>query len=738
AGAPVAFGVNLDGAPAGALEDVTAAMNVWSTVPNCSMRAIVGSTGNFCFARGSNTITFNNCDGQFGPTPGCASILAIGGLNWDAGQSRVVNGVTFYAGSTGHVSFNPYASCDYDDHCKVREIATHEIGHALGLGHSWQPCSGCAPPSAAQQDATMYGIAHFDGRCATLKPDDRDGITFLYPAVGSGPGPLAIITQSPLQIALIDRGYSQTLVASGGTSPYTWSLADGSGPLPQGLVLNESGIIGGTPTAEGDYVFTLQVTDAAHATSQKDFSINVTRVSSDLDAAFVSQEVPTKLEPGQGFLAVFHFVNSGAQVWNLTTLYLRSQNPTDNALWGGNVVPIFGNPVGPGETLEAHFIAFAPRTSGVYDFQWQLYQEGAGWLGQMTANVKITVGDGISPLLITSGAAAEAVQGQAFTYPLAATGGVSPYTWALTAGALPQGLALNPASGLLAGTPTATGAATCTVAVTDTNSRKAEIILTINVLPPPLDLMTAQMGAGQQGVAYTQQLAAAGGKPPYAWSIATGALPAGLALNPTSGAVSGTPSVSGTFNVTVAVTDAESRRVSKAFALVVNAPQLTLQVATLLDALMGQSFSYQPAAAGGRQPYTWSVTSGALPAGLTLNASTGLISGTPTAAGSFVAIVTVRDPDSRNASASLPIKVTDPATVPLITHVKYKGGKKLVVSGDRFNAAAVLTIDGIQMAANPEAGTFVVKRPTLAVGRHELKVINPGGVASAAYILTVN
>jgi len=304
---------------------------------------------------------------------------------------------------------------------------------------------------------------------------------------------------------------------------------------------------------------------------------------------------------------------------------------------------------------------------------------------------------------------------------------------------LPPGLSLNPVSGLLAGMPTATGAATCTVTVSDAQMHKADKVMTITVLPPPLDLMTGQLVAGQQGLAYNQQLAAAGGKPPYAWSIATGALPAGLVLNAPSGAISGTPSVSGTFNVTIAVTDADSRKVSRAFTLTVNAPQLTLQVATLLDASMGQAFSYQPAVSGGRQPYTWSIVSGALPTGLTLNAGTGLISGTPTAAGSFVAAITVRDQDNRSATGNVSIKVSDPATIPVISKAKYKSSKrKLMVFGDRFDAAAVLMVDGIQMAAAVSEGAFVIKPLPLSFGLHEIKIINPGGVASVPYILTVH
>ena len=737
AGVPLAFKVNLDGAPTSqTVDDINAAMNAWSTVPGCSMRVVVGETGAFCFGRGSNTITFNNCDQQFAPTAGCASILAIGGVNWDAGQVRTVNGVTFYAANTGHVSFNPYASCDYGDHLIVREIATHEMGHALGLGHSWNPCSGCPPPTPAQLEATMYGVAHFDGRGATLKQDDTNGIIFMYPGASAGPGPLTIITVTPLQSGLVNQVYSQSVVASGGTAPYQWALASGSGPLPAGLTINTSGLIAGTPTAEGTSIFTVKVTDAGGGTSQKDFAIIITQPGSPFDSTFKSQDVPGKVDPDQSFLADLKFTNNGTQTWGAGSIYLRSQNPADNGVWGGNLVPIF-TAAGPGEDLDIRFFAFAPHTPGVYNFQWQLYQDGLGWFGQKSINLSITVGDGIGPPSVSSGTTATAVQGQDFTFPLGVSGGLAPFTWGISAGALPPGVSLNPASGLIAGTPTAAGTAAFTATVTDSRSQKGSLAMIITVLPPPLDMKTTALPDGQQGVAYNQQLAAAGGTLPYTWSIAAGSFPAGLNLSST-GVIGGTPGAAGTFNVTVAVVDANATTIRRALTLTITPPQLSLDLATLLQTTEGQAFSYQPAASGGRQPYTWSITSGALPAGLTINATSGLVSGTTTAAGLFAVTITVRDQDNRVASAGLQIKVIDPATIPAITHAKYKNGKKLLVTGDRFNAAAVLFVDGVQMTATPSDGSFVAKPLSLSFGPHELKVVNPGGVASQPFTLTVH
>jgi len=166
-------------------------------------------------------------------------------------------------------------------------------------------------------------------------------------------------------------------------------------------------------------------------------------------------------------------------------------------------------------------------------------------------------------------------------------------------------------------------------------------------------------------------------------------------------------------------------------------PPLLLAAVPALDGLKGSSFNYQLSATGGTPPYTWSVTAGVLPAGLNMNSATGMISGLPTAAGLFTLGVTLRDQASVSVTATIQIMLIDPETIPAVTKAKYKNAKKLIVLGERINPAAQLLLDGNQMSATVNEGSFILKPIVLAAGNHQVRIVNPGGVSSAPFVFTI-
>src|SRR5205085_2876714 len=150
---------------------------------------------------------------------------------------------------------------------------------------------------------------------------------------------------------------------------------------------------------------------------------------------------------------------------------------------------------------------------------------------------------------------------------------------------------------------------------------------------------------GYVNSAYSFTPSTSGGKPPLSFSAS--GLPTGLSVNSSTGAISGTPSASGGFTAAVTVTDGSGLTANQTFAFHIY-PPLLLASASPQDGYTGSSYSYAMAGSGGKVPLTYSASG--LPTGLSINSSSGVISGTPSAAGAFTATVTVADVNGKSAS----------------------------------------------------------------------------------------
>ena len=175
--------------------------------------------------------------------------------------------------------------------------------------------------------------------------------------------------------------------------------------------------------------------------------------------------------------------------------------------------------------------------------------------------------NGTGLLTITTSSLPTGITGEAYHAHLTATGGTQPYRWAIQEGTLPAGLALDRATGEIIGTPEQFTRTTLCVVVSDSSlpeRRDSTRQLALSVLPDQLTIVTPGLPQGNVGVAYCYNLEAAGGTPPYTWSIPQGSLPSGLALDPLSGTIQGTPTQPGTSVFTVQVTDSSSPPMSVA------------------------------------------------------------------------------------------------------------------------------------------------------------------------------
>lgn len=167
--------------------------------------------------------------------------------------------------------------------------------------------------------------------------------------------------------------------------------------------------------------------------------------------------------------------------------------------------------------------------------------------------------------------------GLAYSQILTATGSAAlPYTYVVSSGSLPAGLSLDGATGLLDGLPTAFGTYSFTVTATDANGCAGSQLYSIVIAGPacpPISLSPVALPSGAIGVVYGATVVASGGTPPYSYSVGGGSLPPGLALNSTTGAITGTPLSAGIFNFTLVATDSLGCPGSRPYTLAI--PQTT-------------------------------------------------------------------------------------------------------------------------------------------------------------------
>ncbi len=318
-----------------------------------------------------------------------------------------------------------------------------------------------------------------------------------------------------------------------------------SGALPPGVLLNTFGRLVGAPIASGAYGFTLRARDTVEGeTTTREYLFTVD------GPIFVTSTLPNGFLDTPYSAPLAAFGGTAPYSWSL----LRGPLPAGFAIGADGRIT--------GRTPVAGQYGFLIRV-----------QDSFG--SASDREVRLTIEPTLEPLLISSSTLPAAALGVAYRFPLDAVGGRAPYTWRVSAGQLPPGLAMSSA-GVISGTPSAAGSFTVQVELRDLSGASKVTSYVLQVLAGFSVLTNPALPVGTTGAAYRVALSAAGGSPPYRWTLASGRLPDLLTLG-SDGVLSGVPSETGQFAFTVRVADGAGATATAALSLTINlAPPVIL------------------------------------------------------------------------------------------------------------------------------------------------------------------
>jgi len=445
------------------------------------------------------------------------------------------------------------------------------------------------------------------------------------------------VTNPATTTGTVSAPFSQTFTQSGALGGATFTTAS---TLPTGLSLSTAGLLSGTPTQPGTFPIVVTVTDGNGCTGT---SATYTLVIA-CQVISVGNPNTSSWPAGSPLTAAnFTFTQSGAV--GGATFTTASTLPTGVTLTTAGVLT--GTPA-QGGTF--------PITVTVTD--------GNGCTGT-SSGYSLTI---VCPTItVTSPANSTGTAGVAFSEQFTQAGGVGTITWS-EIGALPAGITLNPSTGVLSGTTNVAGVFPITVTATDQNGctgSSSTYNLTINC--QTINVTNPGVNTGTVDAAFSQTFTVTGILGTVTWSE-TGALPAGITLDSSTGVLSGTPTVNGTFPITVKATDTNNCFGTSSYTLTISCQTITVTNPVNTNGTVDVAFSEQFTQTGAHGTATFT-TSSLLPAGLTLS-SGGLLSGTPTVNGTFGIDVTVTDSNGctgTNTTYTLviacpTINVSNPAT----------------------------------------------------------------------------
>ena len=276
--------------------------------------------------------------------------------------------------------------------------------------------------------------------------------------------------------------------------------------------------------------------------------------------------------------------------------------------------------------------------------------------------------------IITTNPLPAAMVGRFYNQEFSASGGALPYTWSIS-GNLPGGLEFNTNSGAITGSATNATTANFEVWVTDDFGMFTNQWFSLTAMAPLMITTANPLPGGTVGVPYSVTFYATGGSEPYTWDILNDSLPDGLGLDRFSGTIKGTPTKAGSYQVTVQVTDDNGYGVSTnaTFYLIITGSSLNITTPSPLpDGIVGVGYSQLLAATGGSSSYTWTPVSFD---GLSIDASSGAITGIPLMAGIFNFLAQVTD-NVTGASAAKPFSLTVTNGAPAIGRLRLRSTRR--------------------------------------------------------------